>query len=101
MLSIRKEPPLPERENVHTKMLHLVNQNRKTYQTERKKKTRTTVQYAGEYISMPKKNPKKDYPEEEITKVRDQRAIQLEAKGSHHKNGWMMMMMIIVTGRRS
>ena len=38
MLSIRKEPPLPERENVHTKMLHLVNQNRKTYQTERKKK---------------------------------------------------------------
>ena len=32
MLSIRKEPPLPERENVHTKMLHLVNQNRKTNQ---------------------------------------------------------------------
>ena len=103
MLSIRKEPPLPERENVHTKMLHLVNQNRKTYQTERKKKKRPERQCntRGNILACPKKNPKKDYPEEEITKVRDQRAIQLEAKGSHHKNGWMMMMMIIVTGRRS
>lgn len=56
MLSI-KEPPLPGRENVHTKMLHLMIQNGKTYKTKKgkKKKTKTTVQYAGEYISMPKK----------------------------------------------
>lgn len=52
-----KNPSPKKRENVHTQMLHLVNRNRKTYQTkrEKKKKIKTTVQYAGEYISMPKK----------------------------------------------
>lgn len=52
----KRKPLLPERENVHTKMLQLVIQNRKTYKTKKKEKmTKTTVQYAGEYTSMPKK----------------------------------------------
>ena len=51
-----KNPSPKKRENVHTQMLHLVNRNRKTYQTKKEKNDpKTTVQYAGEYISMPKK----------------------------------------------
>lgn len=34
----KRKPLLPERENVHTKMLQLVIQNRKTYKTKKRKK---------------------------------------------------------------
>lgn len=68
----KRKPLLPERENVHTKMLQLVIQNRKTYKTKKRKKwPKRQCNTRGNIPACPK-NPRKNYPEEEIIKVRDQ-----------------------------
>ena len=97
-----KNPSPKKRENVHTQMLHLVNRNRKTYQTkrEKKKKDQNDSAIRGGIYQHAQKTLEKKIIQKELSRcVTKERTIQLEAKDSREWLEMVIIIIIIIIGR--